>query len=132
MVGHAWPLSSQAIAGKNPIASLAVGRLHLPLVDAPRHKRVRGRQKRRFPGRSKGTDLVNPDFVALARSFGAKTNRSLGLAMLLRHRLRWVDSGMELCVRGVGFSQCFVAINMKETTLEQKSLGSETTFCSTV
>jgi acetolactate synthase-1/2/3 large subunit len=32
---------------------------------------IRMHQERRFPGRTSGTDLVNPDFVALARSFGA-------------------------------------------------------------
>jgi acetolactate synthase-1/2/3 large subunit len=28
-------------------------------------------QERRYPGRVSGTDLTNPDFVALARSYGA-------------------------------------------------------------
>jgi acetolactate synthase-1/2/3 large subunit len=28
-------------------------------------------QERQFPGRVVGTDLVNPDFVAYARAFGA-------------------------------------------------------------
>jgi acetolactate synthase-1/2/3 large subunit len=32
---------------------------------------IRMHQERRFPGRVSGTDLVNPDFAALARSFGA-------------------------------------------------------------
>lgn len=32
---------------------------------------IRMHQERRFPGRVKGTALVNPDFVAIARSFGA-------------------------------------------------------------
>jgi acetolactate synthase-1/2/3 large subunit len=32
---------------------------------------IRMHQEKRFPGRTVGTDLVNPDFVALARSFGA-------------------------------------------------------------
>ena len=32
---------------------------------------IRMHQEKRFPGRIKGTDLVNPDFVALAKSFGA-------------------------------------------------------------
>jgi acetolactate synthase-1/2/3 large subunit len=32
---------------------------------------IRMHQERRFPGRVIGTDLVNPDFAALARSFGA-------------------------------------------------------------
>jgi acetolactate synthase-1/2/3 large subunit len=32
---------------------------------------IRMHQERRYPGRVVGTDIVNPDFVALARSFGA-------------------------------------------------------------
>jgi acetolactate synthase-1/2/3 large subunit len=32
---------------------------------------IRLHQERRFPGRVSGTSLVNPDFTALARSFGA-------------------------------------------------------------
>ncbi|HTZ35847.1 MAG TPA: thiamine pyrophosphate-dependent enzyme, partial [Stellaceae bacterium] len=32
---------------------------------------IRMHQERRFPGRVSGTALVNPDFVALARSYGA-------------------------------------------------------------
>jgi acetolactate synthase-1/2/3 large subunit len=32
---------------------------------------IRMHQEKRFPGRIKGTELANPDFVALARSFGA-------------------------------------------------------------
>jgi acetolactate synthase-1/2/3 large subunit len=32
---------------------------------------IRMHQERRYPGRVSGTDLVNPDFAALARSFGA-------------------------------------------------------------
>ena len=32
---------------------------------------IRMHQERRFPGRVVGTDLKNPDFVALARAYGA-------------------------------------------------------------
>lgn len=32
---------------------------------------IRMHQERRFPGRVHGTDLTNPDFAELARSFGA-------------------------------------------------------------
>ena len=32
---------------------------------------IRMHQERNFPGRVVGTDLVNPDFVALARAYGA-------------------------------------------------------------
>jgi len=36
---------------------------------------IRMHQERRFPGRVSGTDLATPDFVALARSFGAFAER---------------------------------------------------------
>ena len=36
---------------------------------------VRVHQERRYPGRSIGMDLTNPDFVMLARSFGAHADR---------------------------------------------------------
>jgi acetolactate synthase I/II/III large subunit len=36
---------------------------------------IRMHQERRFPGRVIGTDLVNPDFVAFARAFGAHGER---------------------------------------------------------
>jgi acetolactate synthase I/II/III large subunit len=36
---------------------------------------IRMHQDRRFPGRVSGTDLVGPDFVALAKSFGAHAER---------------------------------------------------------
>jgi len=36
---------------------------------------IRMHQDRRFPGRVSGTELVGPDFVALARSFGAHSER---------------------------------------------------------
>jgi acetolactate synthase-1/2/3 large subunit len=36
---------------------------------------IRMHQERRFPGRVSGTDLAAPDFVALARSFGAYAER---------------------------------------------------------
>jgi acetolactate synthase-1/2/3 large subunit len=36
---------------------------------------IRMHQERRFPGRVIGTDLVNPDFVALARAFGLHAER---------------------------------------------------------
>jgi acetolactate synthase I/II/III large subunit len=36
---------------------------------------IRMHQERRFPGRVIGTDLVNPDFVALARAYGAAGER---------------------------------------------------------
>ena len=32
---------------------------------------IRMHQEKRYPGRVSGTDLVNPDFAALARAFGA-------------------------------------------------------------
>ena len=36
---------------------------------------IRSQQEREFPGHRIGTDLVNPDFVDFARSFGARAER---------------------------------------------------------
>ena len=36
---------------------------------------IRMHQERRFPGRISGTELAGPDFVALAKSFGAYAER---------------------------------------------------------
>ena len=44
-------------------------------VDNGMYGTIRMHQERRFPGRVSGTDLENPDFVALARSFGWHAER---------------------------------------------------------
>src|SRR5439155_26193033 len=41
------------------------------VVDNGMYGTIRMHQERQFPGRVVGTDLVNPDFVALAESYGA-------------------------------------------------------------
>ena len=41
------------------------------VVDNGMYGTIRMHQERRFPGRPSGTDLANPDFVALAQAFGA-------------------------------------------------------------
>ena len=45
------------------------------VVDNGMYGTIRMHQERRFPGRVSGTSLVNPDVVALARSFGAHAER---------------------------------------------------------
>ncbi len=45
------------------------------VVDNGMYGTIRMHQERHYPGRVSGTDLVNPDFVALARSFGAYGER---------------------------------------------------------
>lgn len=45
------------------------------VVDNGSYGTIRDHQTRRFPGREYGTDLVNPDFAAYARSFGALGER---------------------------------------------------------
>jgi acetolactate synthase I/II/III large subunit len=40
------------------------------VIDNGSYGTIRMHQERRYPGRRVGTDLVNPDFVAYARSFG--------------------------------------------------------------
>ena len=41
------------------------------VVDNGSYGTIRMHQERRYPGRVSGTDLVNPDFAALARAYGA-------------------------------------------------------------
>jgi acetolactate synthase-1/2/3 large subunit len=45
------------------------------LVNNSRFGTIRRHQDGRYPGRVSGTDLVNPDFIAYAGSFGARTAR---------------------------------------------------------
>jgi acetolactate synthase-1/2/3 large subunit len=45
------------------------------LVDNGMYGTIRMHQERQFPGRVVGTDLVNPDFAALAESYGAYAER---------------------------------------------------------
>ena len=45
------------------------------VVDNGMYGTIRMHQERRYPGRVSGTDLSNPDFVALARAFGAYGER---------------------------------------------------------
>ena len=45
------------------------------LVDNGMYGTIRMHQERQFPGRVVGTDLVNPDFVGLAESYGAYAER---------------------------------------------------------
>jgi acetolactate synthase-1/2/3 large subunit len=45
------------------------------LVNNGMYGTIRMHQERNFPGRVYATDLVNPDFVALARAFGAHAER---------------------------------------------------------
>ena len=40
------------------------------VIDNSSYGTIRMHQERRRPGRTRSTDLVNPDFVALARSYG--------------------------------------------------------------
>jgi acetolactate synthase-1/2/3 large subunit len=45
------------------------------VVDNGMYGTIRMHQERRFPGRVSGTDLLNPDFAALAESFGCHAER---------------------------------------------------------
>ena len=45
------------------------------VVDNGMYGTIRMHQERRYPGRVSGTDLVNPDFAALARAFGCYGER---------------------------------------------------------
>ena len=50
-------------------------RLLVLVVNNGMYGTIRMHQERRFPGRVSATDLVGPDFVALAKSFGAHAER---------------------------------------------------------
>jgi len=56
-------------------AGRAGGRLVLVVVDNASFGTIRMHQEREFPDRVSGTDLRNPDFVALARAFGWRAER---------------------------------------------------------
>ena len=62
------------------VPELATARQHgaaivVLVVDNGMYGTIRMHQERNYPGRVSGTDLVNPDFAALARSFGAHGER---------------------------------------------------------
>lgn len=63
---------------------------------------IRMHQERRFPGRVSATDLPTPDFVSLARSFGAHAERVESTASFADAFERAVSAGkpalLELCV----------------------------------
>jgi acetolactate synthase-1/2/3 large subunit len=45
------------------------------VVNNGRYGTIRMHQEREYPGRTHATELANPDFVALARAFGAHAER---------------------------------------------------------
>src|SRR5690606_17853970 len=63
---------------------------------------IRMHQERHFPGRVVGTDLVNPDFVALARAMGAHAERVSRSSEFTAAFRRCVESNtvavVELCI----------------------------------
>ncbi len=60
------------LMGGQELATAARHRVNVVFVviDNSSYGTIRMHQERRYPGRPVGTDLVNPDFVAFARSFG--------------------------------------------------------------
>lgn len=50
-------------------------RLTVIIINNSRYGTIRAHQEREFPGRVSGTDLINPDFCAFARSFGAHAEK---------------------------------------------------------
>lgn len=49
------------------------------VVNNSRYGTIRAHQEREFPSRISGTELTNPDFCAMARSFGAGASRATDL-----------------------------------------------------
>ncbi|WP_136439972.1 thiamine pyrophosphate-dependent enzyme [Pacificoceanicola onchidii] len=54
-------------------------RLTVIVVNNARYGTIRVHQEREFPGRVSGTEMINPDFVAFAKSFGAGAARATDL-----------------------------------------------------
>lgn len=77
------------------LPELATARQHgaavvVLVVDNGMYGTIRMHQERHYPGRVSGTELVNPDFVTLARSFGAygeRVDRSEDVAAALDRAL---------------------------------------------
>lgn len=63
------------------------------VVDNSGYGTIRMHQERRHPGRPSGTSLVNPDFVALARSFGAQAHSATDTTGLVQAVRDAIDSG---------------------------------------
>ena len=51
------------------------GKLISIVVDNASYGTIRMHQEREYPGRVSGSDLYNPDFVALARAYGWRASR---------------------------------------------------------
>jgi acetolactate synthase I/II/III large subunit len=62
------------------------------VIDNGQYGTIRMHQERHYPGRPIGTDLTNPDFVALARSFGLQSRSVTGTDELVDTALSMVDS----------------------------------------
>ena len=74
------PSSSSPATGASDVSTvLALGAggaaIIVLVVNNGMYGTIRMHQERRYPGRVSSTDLANPDFVALARSFGAYGER---------------------------------------------------------
>ena len=54
-----------------PAAMSTALRVVFVVLDNGMYGTIRMHQERHYPGRVSGTDLVNPDFAALARAYGA-------------------------------------------------------------
>jgi acetolactate synthase-1/2/3 large subunit len=63
------------------------------VVDNGIYGTIRMHQERHYPGRVSGTDMVNPDFVALARAYGAHAELVEDTAGFAPALTRAIDSG---------------------------------------
>jgi acetolactate synthase-1/2/3 large subunit len=63
------------------------------VIDNASYGTIRMHQERRYPGRPVGTSLVNPDFVALARSFGLEARSVADAGELVAAVRAGVDAG---------------------------------------
>ena len=63
------------------------------VIDNASYGTIRMHQERRYPGRPVGTSLVNPDFVAFARSFGLEARSVADAGELVAAVRAGVDAG---------------------------------------
>ncbi|WP_448852496.1 thiamine pyrophosphate-dependent enzyme [Corynebacterium sp. 335C] len=88
--------------GHEPATAVQAGaRFPVLVMDNGQDGTIRSHQEAHYPGRVSGTQLVNPDFAALARGYGAHgatLDDDSRIAAVLREALTAVESGLPAVV----------------------------------
>jgi acetolactate synthase-1/2/3 large subunit len=88
---------------------------------------IRARQERLYPGRVSGTDLVNPDFAALARAYGAfaeRVERAEAFASAFERALEaGVPALLHLIVDPEAISPRHTIAELREAALRARGAG---------